>query len=149
MLRRSSLAAALFAFAVGIAACGKSESGGGSSSGGSGSGAPSGPDMSTPQASLKLLNEAFTSMDPAKFEAIYTAEAWKEKDGKMQKEIDEMKKDGMSISITWTDADIKVEGDKASVRTKMKFKTKDGKEEEEGETFPMVKVEGKWKFTTK
>ncbi|MCC6741726.1 MAG: nuclear transport factor 2 family protein [Planctomycetia bacterium] len=149
MLRKSSLAAALFAFAVAFTACGKSESGGGSSSGGSGSGAPSGPDMSTPQASLKLLNEAFTSMDPAKFEAIYTAEAWKEKDGKMQKEIDEMKKDGMSISITWTDADIKVEGDKASVRTKMKFKTKDGKEEEEGETFPMVKVEGKWKFTTK
>lgn len=150
MPRTPALAAVLVAFAIALTACGKSESGGGSSSGGSsGSSAPSGPDMSTPQASLKLLNEAFSSMDPARFEAIYTAEAWKEKDGKMKKEIEEMKTEGMSMSITWTDADIKVEGDKASVRTKLKIKTKDGKEEEEGETFPMVKVDGKWRFTTK
>ena len=96
MTKRTMLAAFLATLVIVLSACGKSEpsaSGGGSSGGG----APSGPDMSSPQASLKLLNEAFASMDPAKFEAIYTAEAWKEKDGKMKNEIAEMKKDGMSI----------------------------------------------------
>lgn len=86
-------------------------------------------------------------MDLARFEACHTAEVWKE--GKIQKEVEEMKKDGMSISITWTDADIKVEGDKAVAATKMKFKTKDGKEEEESEKFHLVKADGKWRFTSK
>ncbi len=152
MLKKFTLAALLMAVTVLAVACGKddsSSSGGAGSTGGTsgGGGAPSGPDLSTPQGALKALQEAFASMDPAKFEACYTAEVWKE--GKMQKEIDEMKKDGMSISISWTDADITVEGDKAVVATKMKFKTKDGKEEEESEKFRMVKADGKWRFSSK
>lgn len=145
MLKKSALAALLVSLTVFTAACGKSDSGG--SSGGGGPAAPSGPDMSTPQGALKELQAAFASMDPAKFEPIYTAEAWKEKDGKMKREIEEMKTEGMSMSITWTDADIKVEGDKATVTTKLKFTMKDGKEKEENEKFSMVKVDGKWKFT--
>lgn len=144
MLKKSTLAALLMALTVFATSCGKDEP-----AAGGGGAAASGPDMSTPQGALKELQAAFASMDPAKFEAIYTAEAWKEKDGKMKKEIEEMKADGMSMSITWTDADIKVEGDKATVTTKLKFKMKDGKEEEESEKFPMVKVDGKWKFDKK
>ncbi|KAF0241906.1 MAG: hypothetical protein FD180_4196 [Planctomycetota bacterium] len=146
MLKRSTLAALLMALTIFAGACGKSEpTGSGGTSGGGG--AASGPDMATPQGALKALQDAFATLDPAKFEACYTAEAWKE--GKMKKEIDEMKKEGMSISISFTDADIKVEGDKAVVATKMKFKMKDGKEEEESEKFHMVKVDGKWKFASK
>jgi hypothetical protein len=146
MLKKSTLAAVVMSLAVFAGACGKSESSGsgGSSGGGSSS---SGPDLSTPQGAMKALQEAFASMDLAKFEACHTAEVWKE--GKIQKEIDEMKKEGMSISITYTDADIKVDGDKAVVATRMKFKTKDGKEEDEGEKFHLVKADGKWKFTSK
>ena len=144
MLKKSTLAALLIALSVVLTACGKDEP-----AAGGGGAAASGPDLSTPQGALKELQAAFASMDPAKFEAIYTAEAWKEKDGKMKKEIEETKADGMSISISWTDSEIKVEGDKAEVKAKMKFKTKDGKEEEEGETFRMVKVDGKWKFAAK
>jgi hypothetical protein len=143
-MRTSSTLAALATALMGFpAACGEGDSSGS----GGGGGGPSGTDASTPQAAMKMLEDAFTSMDLAKFEACYTAEAWKE--GKMKKEIEEMKKEGMSVSISWTDADIKVEGDKAVGSARMKFKMKNGKEEQENEKFHMVKVDGKWRFASK
>jgi hypothetical protein len=143
-MRTSSTLAALATALMGFpAACGKGDSSGS----GGGGGGPSGTDASTPQAAMKMPEDAFTSMDLPKLEACYTAEAWTE--GKMKKEIEEMKKEGMSVSISWTDADIKVEGDKAVVSAKMKFKMKNGKEEQENEKFYMVKVDGKWRFTSK
>ncbi|MEK7469939.1 MAG: hypothetical protein AAB074_21435 [Planctomycetota bacterium] len=149
MLKTCTLAALVMALTVFAGGCGKDDSGGTGNTGGTsgGGGGSSGPDMSTPQGAMKALQEAFASMDPAKFEACYTVEAWKE--GKMQKEIDEMKKDGMTITISFNEADIKVDGDKAEVATRMKFKMKDGKEEDEGEKFRMVKVDGKWRFASK
>lgn len=149
MLRKCVLAIVLAGVTMFAAACGKDDSGGGGTSGGgSGGGATaSGPDLSTPQGAMKALAEAFASLDPAKFEPIYSKEAWKEGSESMKKELAKMKEDFQGVSLQWNEADIKVEGDNASVKGKLIFKMKDGKEEDDGETFRMVKEDGKWKHS--
>lgn len=132
----------LAAFAV---ACGGGNNA--ANGGGTGGGGSSGPDFSTPSGLLAAFKDAFETLDSAKLEACYSAEKWKEVGEKRKKEFEEFKKEGMSVTLVWNDADIKVEGDKATLRAKIKVKMKDGKEEEDGEGIEMVKIDGKWKLS--
>lgn len=101
----------------------------------------------TPNAAMEKMKDAFASLDAAKFEPLYTSEAWKSNGEKMKKELEGMKKDGVTVALSWTEADIKMDGEKASVKAKMRIKTKDGKEEDESETFELANTGGKWLFT--
>ncbi|MBK8207330.1 MAG: nuclear transport factor 2 family protein [Planctomycetes bacterium] len=132
-----------------LAACGGGNNGSSSSSGGGGG---SGPDFSTPKGTMTEVAAAFAANDIDRLMACYDKDflAKKREDGKteeekMRAEFKEIADDGMKIAISFEDADIKIEGDKASVKTKMKITMKDGKTEDEGEGFELVKKGDVWK----
>jgi ketosteroid isomerase-like protein len=127
MLKNSFVAALLAALVISLSACGGGDS--------------------TPDAAMKKVADAWQSMDPAKLEACYDADTWKAKGESMKKEMKEMKEAGMSVTITWSEADITVSGDTATVKAKMKIKDKDGKEEDETETVDFKKTADGWKCT--
>lgn len=102
-----------------------------------------GGDWSTPQDTMKKAKAAFDSGDMDKIVECYHPGDHVEK---MKKEIKEINDSGMKLSISYKEEDIKIEGEKASVKVEMKFTDKDGKEDTDGETFHMSKKDGIWKL---
>ncbi|MCB9935377.1 MAG: DUF4878 domain-containing protein [Planctomycetes bacterium] len=140
--------------ALALAACGGGNDGNASSSsnGGGGSSSASGPDFSTPKATMTELAAGFAASDIEKILACYDKEYLdaKRDDGKtnaekLRAEMKELSDEGSKITIKFEDADISVEGDKAKVKATMTFTMKDGKTEEEGEGFELVKKGDTWK----
>ncbi|MCC7508378.1 MAG: nuclear transport factor 2 family protein [Planctomycetes bacterium] len=136
-----------------LAACGGGNNSSSSSSGGgSGGGGGSGPDFSTPVGTLKELAAAFEANDLDRILACYDKAFLekKEEDGtttgdKFRAQFKEIQDAGGSLKWSFNEADVKIEGDTASCKGKMKIKPgKDDKEMEEDESMTLVKKDGKW-----
>jgi ketosteroid isomerase-like protein len=128
MLKNSFFAALVAALVMSVAACGDKGD-------------------SKPNDAMKKVEAAFESLDAAKLEAVYDADTWKSKGEGMTKEFKEMKENGMKVELTWTESDVVVSGDTATVKTKMTITDKDGKAEDEAETFSFRKTAAGWKCT--
>jgi ketosteroid isomerase-like protein len=102
---------------------------------------------SRPNDAMKKVESAFESLDAAKMEEVYEADAWKSDGEGIKKEFKEMKENGQKVEITWTESDVKVDGDTAKVTAKMTITDKDGKAEDESETFDFKKTAAGWKCT--
>ncbi|KAA0208788.1 hypothetical protein EDM80_15285 [bacterium] len=115
---------------------------------GSASSSSSGPDLSTPAAAAKAVAEAFASGDFAKFDPIWSKTITQEKKDRMKKDYREVCDAGGNFKCEFNEADIKIEGDKAEVKSKLLITPKkDAKAEEEKETLRFVKEDGKWMYT--
>lgn len=128
MLKNSFFAALIAVLVISVAACGDTAD-------------------SKPNDAMKKVEAAFESLDPAKLEEAFDADTWKSKGDSMTKEFKEMKENGMKVDLTWTDSDVVVSGDTATVKTKMTITDKDGKAEDETETFSFKKTAAGWKCT--
>jgi hypothetical protein len=128
MLKNGFFAALLVALLLSVAACNDAKD-------------------STPDDAMKKVEAAFESLDPAKLEEAYDADTWKSKGESMKKEFKEMKENGMKVALTWAETDMVVSGDTATVKTKMTITDKDGKAEDESETFSFKKTAAGWKCT--
>ncbi|MCC6463847.1 MAG: DUF4878 domain-containing protein [Planctomycetes bacterium] len=142
---RNALSVLALVMVLAVAACGGSNDSNGSSSSSGGSAAPAGPDYSTPAATMKAIAEAFATLDVDKMKACYGKAAGEDRLKKIESEMKQIKEDGMKFELTFKDEDIQVEGDKAKVKARLKITTKDGKTEDESETFELVKEDGLWK----
>ncbi|MBX3460291.1 MAG: hypothetical protein KF696_10090 [Planctomycetes bacterium] len=141
---------AIFVILLAVAACGggDNKSSGGGGSGGSGGG---GPDMSTPAGTLKEMSAAFEAGDIERILKCYDKDYLAKKEGdrtveeKFRAEFKEIKDGGGYLKWTFNEADIKIDGDKAGCKGKMKIKpSKDDPEQEEDESVTLVKKDGKW-----
>jgi hypothetical protein len=128
MLKNSFFAALVAALVMSVAACGDSAD-------------------SKPNDAMKKVEAAFESLDPAKLEAVYDADTWKSKGASMTEDFKKMKENGEKVDLTWTESDVVVSGDTATVKTKMTITDKDGKAEDEAETFSFRKTDAGWKCT--
>lgn len=150
-MKKTIVAATLMLCLLALAACGggnnASSSSGSSSSSGDGDKA-SGPDLSTPAGAAKAVAAAFASGDFAKFEPLWSKTVTQEKKDGMKKEYAGLVDAGGGFKFEFADADVKIEGDKASVPGKLFITPKKGeKTEEEKETMRFVKEDGKWMYT--
>jgi hypothetical protein len=127
MLKNGFLAALIAALVMSVAACGGGDS--------------------NPDAAMKKLKSAYESLDAAKLEECYDADTWKSKGESMKQEFKEMKENGVSVTLMWAVTDMVVSGDTATVKTKMTVKDKNGKAEDETETFNFKKTAAGWKCT--
>ena len=66
----------------------------------------------------------------------------------MKKDYKDVYDAGGSFKVEFADADVTIEGEKASVKSKLMITPKKGeKAEEEKETLRFVKEDGKWMYT--
>lgn len=144
MKSRAAVLMAVMLIALWATACG----GGNNASSSGGGGGSSGPDLTTPAGAAKAVAEAFGSGDFAKFDPLWSKTITQEKKDKMKKDYKEIYDAGGNFKCEFNESDIKVEGDKAEVKSKLMITPKkDAKAEEEKETLRFVKEDGKWMYT--
>jgi hypothetical protein len=136
---------AMLAFA--LAACGGGNNSTGSNNSGGGDGG-SAADFSSPKGCLAALDAAYQSKDVKKLVACYHVPAGKEAEFEEDAsgEFKELWDAGGTSRLTYNEADLKIDGDKAEVKAKLMIKEKaDAEEKSDGETVRMEKKDGVWK----
>lgn len=135
MLKHSFLAVLIAALLISVTACNDRTS------------SSSTNNDSRPNDAMRQVEAAFESLDAEKLKGVYEADTWNSDGEDMRKEFSEMKEKGEKVEISWTDSDVTVDGDTAKVKTKMTITNRDGKVEDETETFSFKKTAAGWKCT--
>jgi hypothetical protein len=125
MVRKHVTLMALVMLAVFAVACGGGNNSSNSSSGG-GSSSESGPDMKTPEGTLKIYQQALKDQDAAKAASCGKKADLEKNKTSMEKRMAKVKEGKQTLEFTFSD--VKVDGDKATCKIVFIIKGADGKE---------------------